>query len=63
MPLVQVSMLEGRTEEQKSALIAAVTDAIMAAVGVPRDSVRVVIYDVPKTNWGIDGTSAKALGR
>jgi len=25
--------------------------------------VRVLIQDVPKTNWGIAGTSAKDLGR
>jgi 4-oxalocrotonate tautomerase len=63
MPLAQVSMLEGRTEEQKTALIAAVTEAIMESVGAPRESVRVVIYEVAKTNWGIGGKSAKALGR
>ncbi|MEI7516299.1 MAG: tautomerase family protein, partial [Betaproteobacteria bacterium] len=26
-------------------------------------TVRVLIQDVPKTNWGIAGTSAKDLGR
>lgn len=63
MPLAQITMIEGRTEEQKEKLIAAVTEAIMSAVGAPRENVRVAIYELPKTNWGIGGKSAKVLGR
>ena len=63
MPLAQISMLEGRTEEQKAALIDAVTEAIMSSVGAPRETIRVVVYEVAKTNWGIGGKTAKALGR
>ena len=63
MPLAQISMLEGRTEDQKRAVIEKVTQALIDAIGVPAESVRVVIQDVPKTNWGIGGVSAKDLGR
>ncbi len=63
MPLAQIHMIEGRTEEQKLAVIEKVTDALCEAVGAPRETVRVVIYDVPKTNWGIGGKSVKNLGR
>lgn len=63
MPFAQIHLLEGRTEEQKQAVIEKVTDALCEAVGAPRESVRVVIQDVPKTNWGIGGKSAKSLGR
>lgn len=63
MPLAQISMLEGRTEDQKRAVIEKVTQALIEAIGVPAESVRVVIQDVPKTNWGIGGVSAKDLGR
>ncbi len=63
MPLAQITMIQGRTEEQKKALIAKVTEAIMEAVGAPRENVRVAIYEVPNTNWGIGGKSAKELGR
>lgn len=63
MPFAQIYMLEGRTEEQKKAVIEKVTQALVEAVGAPVNSVRVLIQEVPKTNWGIAGVSAKDLGR
>lgn len=63
MPFAQIYLMEGRTEEQKRAVIEKVTDALVEAVGAPRENVRVWIHDVPKTNWGIAGKSAKDLGR
>jgi 4-oxalocrotonate tautomerase len=63
MPLAQISMLEGRTEDQKRAVIEKVTQALVEAVGAPIETVRVVINEVPKTNWGIAGVSAKDRGR
>jgi 4-oxalocrotonate tautomerase len=63
MPFAQIYMLEGRTEEQKRAVIEKVTQALVEAVNAPKETVRVWIHDVPKTNWGIAGVSAKDLGR
>ncbi len=56
-------MLEGRTEDQKRAVIEKVTEALHEAVGAPKETIRVWIHDVPKQNWGIAGVSAKDLGR
>jgi len=56
-------MIEGRTEEQKRAVIEKVTGAIVEATGAPREAVRVWIQEVPTTNWGIAGQTAKDLGR
>jgi 4-oxalocrotonate tautomerase len=63
MPIIQVNLMEGRSDEQKEALIAALTDATVQSLGAPRDSVRVLLNEMPKTHWGIGGKSAKALGR
>ncbi|MEN2472170.1 2-hydroxymuconate tautomerase [Burkholderia sp. GS2Y] len=63
MPIAQIYLMEGRTEDQKRAVIESVTEALAGAVGAPRENVRVLIHDVPKENWGIAGTPAKALGR
>ena len=63
MPFAQIYMLEGRTEDQKRAVIEKVTAAIIEAVGAPKEAVRVWIHDMPKENWGIGGVSAKDLGR
>ncbi len=63
MPFAQIYMIEGRTEEQKRAVIEKVTAALVEATGSPIANVRVWIQDVPKENWGIAGVSAKDLGR
>lgn len=56
-------MLEGRTTEQKRAVIEKVTAALCEAVDAPKQNVRVLIVDVPKDSWGIGGVSAGDLGR
>jgi 4-oxalocrotonate tautomerase len=63
MPFAQIYMLEGRTEEQKRAVIEKVSAALVEATGAPIANVRVWIQDVPKENWGIAGVSAKDMGR
>lgn len=63
MPFAQIYMIEGRTVEQKRAVIQKVTAALVEATGAPKENVRVWIHDVPKENWGIAGDSAKDLGR
>ena len=63
MPFAQIYLMDGRTEEQKRAVIEKVTAALVEAVGAPKENVRVWIQEVPKANWGIAGVSAKDLGR
>ncbi len=55
MPFVQVTMIEGRTAEQKHALIAAVTEAVTTTLDVPADRVRMAIHEVGPDDWGIGG--------
>ncbi|MFW5470206.1 tautomerase family protein [Knoellia sp. CPCC 206435] len=51
MPLVDVTLVEGRTPTQLRALVTALTDAVVTAIEAPRDSVRVVLREVPTTHW------------
>jgi 4-oxalocrotonate tautomerase len=55
MPLIQVTMVAGRTVEQKHALIRGLTEAMHEAVGTPRDRIRVAIYEISPDEWGIGG--------
>ncbi len=55
MPIMQVFMVEGRTEQQKSDFIAAVTEAAVNSLKVPPESVRIMITDMPKANFGVAG--------
>jgi 4-oxalocrotonate tautomerase len=63
MPIINVHLLEGRTDEQKARLIGALTDAAIESIGAPRESVRVLLIEIPKTQFGIGGKTAAALGR
>lgn len=55
MPLVQVTMVRGRTVEQKHALIASVSAAVAESLSTPLERVRVTIYEVGPDEWGIGG--------
>lgn len=63
MPIVQVNIMEGRTDDQKEMLIVEITEAMVRAIGAPRESVRVMINEMPKQHFGIAGCSAKKLGK
>lgn len=63
MPFAQIYLIEGRSEDKKRAVIKKVTQALHEAVEAPRESIRVVITEVPKANWGIAGKTAKDMGR
>ena len=55
MPYVTIQMLEGRTEEQRKALIKKVTDAVAETVDVAPEKVVVFIEDIDKRNYGVGG--------
>ena len=61
MPLVQVSLIEGRPSDLKEQLIVELTSAVVRALGAPPESVRVILYEVPAAHWGVGGAS-KARG-
>ncbi|MBB5410469.1 MULTISPECIES: 2-hydroxymuconate tautomerase [Paraburkholderia] len=63
MPIINVHLMEGRTDEQKARLIGALTDAAIESIGAPRESVRVLLIEIPKTHFGIGGKTAFELGR
>ena len=54
MPVVQVQMWEGRTEEQVKEIIAGITEVFVKQGSKP-ESVRVLIQEYPKTRWGMGG--------
>lgn len=63
MPLIQVQIMEGRPPQKIDALIKNVTATVSETLDSPKENVRVIVTEVPKTHWGIGGTSAKDLGR
>lgn len=58
MPLVEIHLLEGRTPEEKHALLAAVTRAVEESTGSPLDRIRVWIHEMPRAEYMVGGKTA-----
>jgi 4-oxalocrotonate tautomerase len=54
MPLVQVTMWSGISEDSKKKIAEGITK-VFEDMGVPRDAVELLIYETPKTNWATGG--------
>lgn len=63
MPIAQLYIIEGRTDEQKETLIREVSEAMARSLDAPMDRIRVMITEMPKQHFSIAGQSAKKLGR
>lgn len=55
MPIISVTIAEGRTVERKRALIRAITDAVVEAMDSKPEQVRVMINELPLDHYGIAG--------
>ncbi len=60
MPVVIVEMWEGRSEEQKEKLIKGITRAF-EEIGVRPEWLNIIIHDVPRSNWGLNGQQASKI--
>jgi len=54
MPLVQITMWSGVSDEAKKRIIEGITK-VFENLGIPRHAVEIIIYEVPKTNWATGG--------
>jgi len=61
MPIINASILEGRTVEQKRALIRELAEGAVRALGVREEQVRVIINEVSPENWGTGAISKADL--
>ena len=61
MPLIQISIMEGRPPEKVKELIANVTDTVAETLDAPKESIRVIVTEFPKTHWGKAGVPMSKL--
>ncbi len=63
MPLIEVTLVEGRSPAQLRTLVSALTQAAVDAVDAPLESVRVILREVPATHFAAgDVTIAERRG-
>jgi 4-oxalocrotonate tautomerase len=55
MPVIQITMSKGRTVEQKRELVQVLTRETARILKTSEDTIRVLIYEVSKENWGNAG--------
>jgi 4-oxalocrotonate tautomerase len=60
MLILKVTMLEGRTVDQKAELIRRLTASATHRLGEAAGDIRIIIYEVPPTNWGAGGVTIQA---
>ncbi|MDQ0177509.1 2-hydroxymuconate tautomerase [Bacillus chungangensis] len=58
MPIITVQMLEGRTDNQKRALVKKVTEAVSETIDAPEEKITVVIEEMAKNHYAIAGKLA-----
>lgn len=63
MPIVEIRILEGRSDEDKMALIQNVTLAVGESLNVPVERVRVLIHELPHKHWAVGGQTMDTLRR
>lgn len=57
MPVVHVNMWKGISEESVKQIIAGITN-VFVDMGIPTRAVEVIVHEIPKTHWGIEGKPA-----
>ena len=60
MPIIQITLLEGRSLEQKEALIRRMTEVCVDVLDSQPSAVRIIIQELQPENFGIAGESARA---
>jgi len=55
MPLVQITMLQGRSPDQKRKIAKRITDALVEEAGARREAVIVAFHEVSKESYASGG--------
>ncbi|HEY1609317.1 MAG TPA: 2-hydroxymuconate tautomerase [Paraburkholderia sp.] len=53
MPVVHISLVEGRSDEALTACVKAVARAVNETLGAPLETVRVYVTQVPGAHWAV----------
>ena len=54
MPVVQVTVWSGISKEAKKKIAEGMTKVLME-LGIPKEAVTVIFYEIPKANWATGG--------
>ncbi|EAD4282206.1 2-hydroxymuconate tautomerase [Listeria monocytogenes] len=55
MPFVTIQFLEGRTDDQKKALVSEVTEVVSKNLKASKENIHVILEEMKKTDYGVGG--------
>ncbi|HAA6850263.1 TPA_asm: 4-oxalocrotonate tautomerase [Listeria monocytogenes] len=55
MPFVTIQFLEGRTDDQKKALVSEVTEVVAKNLKAPKENIHVILEEMKKKDYGVGG--------
>ncbi|WP_042470740.1 2-hydroxymuconate tautomerase [Bacillus ndiopicus] len=55
MPIITIKMIEGRTDEQKRALVQEVTEAVSKTVNAPKENISIIIEEMSPNHYAKAG--------
>ncbi len=56
MPIVNIHLIAGRTQDQLKNLVKDVTDAVVKDTGAPAEHVHVILSEMEKNRYSVGGT-------
>ncbi|WP_375211015.1 2-hydroxymuconate tautomerase [Hyphococcus sp.] len=57
MPIIEVHLMQGRSNEQKRAMCREVTKAVVETLGVDKDQVRILIHHLTPEHFSVGGVT------
>ena len=53
MPIIQITLLEGRSAERISECAREVARTVHRTLGAPLETIRVMVHELPPTHWAV----------
>ncbi len=63
MPIIQIHLLEGRSQEKKELLVRNVTKAVCESIGTKEEQVRIILSEMPDQHYAVGGVTVEEKKR
>lgn len=61
MPIVQIELIEGRSEDQKREMAKQITETISQVAKTPKENVKIIFREMTTTNYAQGGKLTKDI--
>lgn len=62
MPIIEMTLVEGNTQEEREQCMEQVTKAAVETLNAPLEAVRIIMREVPKTHFAVAGKPRSRAG-